>query len=164
MLLLERTEQAVHEFDFLHGNWNIRNRFLARRLAGCTEWIEFDAIGRAYPTLGGAGNCDHFSATFVDGEPLEGMSIRIYDPVTRLWNIWWADNRQYTVLPPVSGRILDGEGEFYGEDFCDDIPVNVMYRWSDITPMSAKWAQSFSANNGKTWELNWEMYFTRAGG
>ena len=33
---------GVHDFDFLFGDWQVHHRRLKERLAGSTEWIEFD--------------------------------------------------------------------------------------------------------------------------
>jgi hypothetical protein len=41
------------------------------------------------------------------------------------------------------------------------MPVRVRYRWSHITPTSARWEQAFSPDAGKTWETNWMMEFRR---
>jgi hypothetical protein len=160
---MERETDGRHDFDFLHGRWRIYNRRLARRLQDCTDWQEFEATNECYPVLGGLGNVDHFHATFPDGKPLEGMSIRLFDPQTRLWSISWADDRVCRLLPPVVGRLGGDRGEFIGDDVCDGTPVRVVFRWSDITPTSARWEQAFSADGGQTWEPNWEMVMTRAG-
>lgn len=149
-----------HDFDFLHGNWNNHNRKLKQRLVGCTEWDEFEATNSCYPMLGGLSNVEPYHPT-ADGSDFEAMSIRIFNPETGLWSIWWADNNRYTIFPPVHGRFIDGVGEFRGEDTQDGEPVDVRFLWSAITPTSAKWEQAFSTDNGVTWETNWEMYFTR---
>lgn len=60
------------------------------------------------------------------------------------------------------GRFQDGVGEFCGEDIQDGVPVKVRFRWSGITPTSARWEQAMSADGGATWEWNWVMEFERA--
>ena len=47
---------GVHDFDFLFGDWQVHHRRLKERLAGSTEWIEFDGTQSTRPALGGAGN------------------------------------------------------------------------------------------------------------
>lgn len=153
--------RGQHDFDFLHGNWNVRSRVLARRLQGCTEWDEFQATQECYPVLGGQGNIDHFHGVLSDGTSVEGMSIRLFDASDGTWRIYWADNRHPEVGPPVQGSFTDGVGRFEGKDIESGQPVDVKFHWTDITADSAKWAQEFSIDGGKTWELNWEMYFTR---
>jgi len=149
-----------HDFDFLHGTWNNYNRKLKERLVGCIEWDEFEATGSCFATLGGLGNIDNFLPT-IEGNTFEAMSIRIFNPETRLWSIWWGDNNACTLFPPVHGRFVDGVGEFRGTDIQDGAPVDVRYLWTNITPTSAKWEQAMSTDSGQTWEPNWEMHFTR---
>jgi hypothetical protein len=158
---VDQLNDGRHDFDFLHGSTKIRNRRLKYRLQGCTEWEEFEATQECSPILGGFGNMDAFHATFPDGSPIEGMSLRIFNPATRDWSIYWSDNRSCELQPPVVGRFTDGQGAFYGDDTFDGQPIRVVFHWTDITPNSAKWEQAFSADGGQTWEPNWQMFFTR---
>lgn len=150
-----------HDFDFLHGTWTIRNRRLRQRLQGCVEWDEFDATGACAGILGGCGNIDSFHTSFFEGEPFEGMSLRIFQPATREWSIYWSDNRCHELLPPVVGRFANGAGVFRGRDTFDGRPIEVVFHWTDITPISATWQQAFSVDGGQTWETNWQMFFSR---
>ena len=47
-----------HDFDFLAGNWKVRNRRLTTRLRDASEWIEFPATSRCEPRLGGGANIE----------------------------------------------------------------------------------------------------------
>lgn len=150
-----------NDFDFYHGRWNVRNRRLARRFERSTEWQEFEATCVCDSVLGGVGNVDSFHSTLPNGDPIVGMSLRIFNPETREWSIYWADNHSCRLFPPVVGRVAHGIGDFRGEDTSDGTPVQVIFRWYDITSESATWEQAFSADNGQTWETNWQMFMTR---
>ena len=41
------------DFNFLVGDWKIRNRKLKTRLNNCAEWLEFDATGACHKILNG---------------------------------------------------------------------------------------------------------------
>ena len=156
------TAQAgEHDFDFLHGRWKVHNRRLVQRLAGSTEWKEFEATGTCRPVLGGAANEDDFLTDFWPG--FIGMSFRFFDPDHGTWSIYWADNRSNVLQPPVVGRFTNGVGTFEGDDKFEGRPIRVRYLWSRISPQSARWEQAFSADQGRNWETNWVMDFTRAG-
>jgi hypothetical protein len=150
-----------HDFDFLFGSWNIRNRMLKGRLQGATEWTEFDARSEVAPLLEGFGHVDRYFAVR-DGAPFEGMTLRLFDPATGLWSIHWADTgRARTLLPPMVGRFRGGIGEFYGDETVEGRTVRCRFRWTQPAADSARWEQAFSEDGGKTWETNWIMEFTR---
>jgi hypothetical protein len=72
-----------------------------------------------------------------------------------LWSLYWANSREGILEPAQVGRFVDGQGTFYAEDRIDRRPVFVRYVWSKITAISAHFEQSYSADGGKTWEVNW---------
>jgi hypothetical protein len=46
----------------------------------------------------------------------------------------------------------------------NDRAILIRYVWSDITPNSAHFEQSYSDDGGKTWEVNWISTMTRTQG
>ena len=149
---------SARDFDFLHGSWRIGHRYLKERLTGCEEWESFDSEMRCWPILGGAGNMDEGE---IPSRGYHAMTIRLYDPDTETWSLYWLTSRGSTIEPPVTGRFSDGTGEFLGPDTHDGIPVICRYRWSGITPDSVRWDQALSADEGLSWETNWIMSMTR---
>ena len=154
-----------HDFDFLLGRWRLHNRRLADLLdRDCTEWVQFEATGQAQPILGGLGNIDSFSAQAVppSGQPLEAITLRLFDPAHRLWRIWWASNSRPGHLdPPMEGRFNNGHGRFFGHDVLGGQVVTVRYDWKDITATSARFEQAFSYDDGHSWQTNWAIILTR---
>ncbi len=148
------------DFDFLIGRWHVRNRRLLQRLSGSDAWEEFDARLVVRPILGGLGNVDEFETDHWSPRFL-GMSLRLYNPRTGLWSIYWADNRTGVLQPPVVGAFADGVGLFEGPDECDGRPVVSRFTWSEIADESARWEQAFSADARRSWETNWVMRFRR---
>ena len=109
----------------------------------------------------GISNVENFYATF-DGVPFEGMAIRLFDRETKLWTIYWVDSSGGGMdKHPVVGSFEDGLGKFYAKDVFNGTPIVVLYQWDATNPQSPIWSQACSADNGKTWEWNWEMLFTR---
>ena len=154
---------SLHDFDFLVGDWNIHHLRLKERLAGSTEWDEFEGTCSMRTTMGGYGNVDD-NVIKLPGGAYRAMGFRAYDSKTGLWAIWWLDGRTPAAAlePPVRGRFLNGIGLFYADDTLRGKPIRVRYTWSQITPTSAHWEQAFSPDGGKTWETNWKMDLTRA--
>lgn len=154
---------TARDFDFWMGWWDVRNRRLRERLAGSSEWEEFDATSVARPILGGLGNEDEFRTDWNGG--VVAMSFRFFDPRRRLWSIYWADSRRPGVLdPPVFGAFDGDTGVFEGDDTFEGRPIRVRFVWSGVTTPTPRWEQAFSDDGGETWETNWTMEFTRAAG
>ncbi|MDX6620148.1 MAG: hypothetical protein QOK36_2534 [Gaiellales bacterium] len=154
---------TARDFDFLFGSWSVHNRCLRDRLAGSVEWEEFEATSVARPLLDGMGNEDEFRSEHDGG--MIGMSFRFFDADSGQWSIYWADSRRCGVLdPPVFGSFRHGLGIFEGEDTFAGRPILVRFTWSRTTTPGPRWEQAFSADGGESWELNWVMDFTRAGG
>jgi hypothetical protein len=150
-------EPGRHDFDFLMGTWSVRSRRLRERLAGCEEWIEFDASLTAWPLLDGYGNGDAFRADWGDG--LAGTTLRLFDPKTRLWSIYWAGKANPVLDAPVVGAFDGDQGVFEAEDVFDGRPILVRFIWTRGT--TPRWEQAFSEDGGRTWETNWVMDYTR---
>ncbi|MEP6704716.1 MAG: hypothetical protein ABJB34_07915, partial [Acidobacteriota bacterium] len=149
-----------NDFDFLEGEWIIRNRKLKSRLSGSNEWVEFEARHEMNKILEGIGNMETITGT-VDGRPFEGRAVRLFEPSTRLWRIYWVDNTSSEMGDAVVGSFENGVGTFFGKEIIDDKTVAVQFRWDATDPERPIWSQAFSADAGKTWEWNWYMYFER---
>jgi hypothetical protein len=151
---------TTHDFDFLHGSWNVHNRYLRERLAHSTEWIEFDAQSDVEPLLNGFGQLDRYRAVR-DRTPIEGITLRLFNPATGEWTLHWADTvHPGRLLPPMVGRFAGDVGEFFGEESVGGGKVLCRFYWAR-TPNGPQWEQAFSEDRGKTWETNWIMTFRR---
>lgn len=154
-------ESSKSDFDFYEGSWNIRNRRLKERLCNCDEWIEFDAFQEMKIILLGIGNTDNFIAEF-NGEAFEGRTIRLFDPNTKLWSMYWTDSSSGVLQPPTVGSFVDGVGKFYCKDTFKGKDIIVEFLWDKRDIENPIWAQAFSADRGETWETNWYMYMSRS--
>ena len=152
---------AKHDFDFLHGSWRVHNKYLKGRLQQSSEWIEFEAQSEVQPLLNGLGQLDRYSAVR-DSGPVEGVTLRLFNPETGEWSLHWADTVRPGVLqPPMVGRFKGDVGEFFGDEMVDGRKVLCRFHWSRANASSPRWEQAFSNDGGKTWETNWIMTFTR---
>jgi hypothetical protein len=154
-----------HDFDFFLGEWRIANRKLADPLAEGPEsrrWLEFVATAKAAPILAGLGNHNTYSAPDFPGCPnFHGFALRLFDPETGLWRIWWASTIGRGRLDtPVVGRFRDDVGRFECDDLLGGREAKVRFDWKDITHSSARWEQSLSFDDGRTFDTNWIMEFT----
>jgi hypothetical protein len=102
-----------HDFDFLFGDWKARGRRLKERLAGCTEWAEFDATLLCRPIWGGLSHYDELDAPDTAWGHIQGLTVRLFDPQSGQWAIYWANRANGRMDTPMIGRFVDGRGEFY---------------------------------------------------
>lgn len=144
------------DFDFLIGDWTITNERLRERLKGSSEWETFSATSKVEKVMDGCGNLDQMA---VPARGFTGMTLRLYNPETKLWSIYWSDTKSCRLFPPMVGRFENGRGEFYGDDVEGGVPVRVRFLWTPGT--SPRWEQAMSVDGGDTWELNWVMRFGR---
>jgi hypothetical protein len=154
------SNSSPRDFDFYIGKWNIRNRKLKERLNNCDEWIEFDSTDDTSPLLNGFANMNKFSATF-DGTPFEGIAIRLFNPQTKLWSIYWADSNAVSFDPPMVGSFEGNIGKLYCKDTFQGKDILVLFHWDKTDIDNPVWSQAFSTDNGITWEWNWYMYAKR---
>lgn len=148
------------DFSFQTGEWRVRHRKLRNRLAGSSDWFEFDGTCIASEVMGGEANVEDQYLDDPTGA-YRAAAFRRFDRETGGWSIWWHDARSGVVDPPVTGRFEDGIGRFFAEDTLNGQPIRVRFVWSGITATSARWEQAFSADSGATWEVNWIMTFER---
>jgi hypothetical protein len=149
-----------NDFDYLIGKWSIRNRSLREPLAGSDDWKVFDATQELRPVLLGLGNVDVFH-TELDGRPFEGLTVRLFDPQTRLWTIYWADSNAMTLDGGKIGSFDGDEGDFFGREVVADKDVIVRFHWDKRDPEAPIYSRAFSVDAGLTWEWNWYSNFSR---
>jgi len=153
LLISPSATSSRHDFDYLVGNWKLKNRKLKSRLTGSTEWIDFESRVEMHPILDGLGNIDKYTENSA-GKPYEGVALRLFDPKTRLWSIYWADGNTGRLDPPVVGSFENKVGHFFARDTYKGRNIIVVFRWDVRNPQLPIWSQAFSADEGKTWEWN----------
>ncbi|WP_217239120.1 hypothetical protein [Streptomyces sp. AC555_RSS877] len=152
---------SPHDFDFLHGEWEVRHRRRTDFLDQDSGWEEFGAGSRCWSLFDGAANIDELD---VPGQGWKGLTLRLFDRETRQWSLNWSSSRSGKLFPPVIGRFEGGRGEFHGDDTHEGKDVRVRFVWSGISATTARWEQAFSVDDGDTWVTNWSMDFSRPSG
>jgi hypothetical protein len=152
-----------HDFDFELGTWKIHLKRLDGRLVGSTTWVEFDGTSVTRKVWNGRANLEEFETDSAAGGHIEGLTLRLYDPQTHQWSLYWATSKSGAIGLPTIGEFKNGRGEFFDTEPSgpNGRAVLVRFVWSNITPNSAHFEQSFSDDGGKTWEVNWITDQTR---
>ncbi|MBS1730445.1 MAG: DUF4440 domain-containing protein [Bacteroidetes bacterium] len=151
---------SARDFDFLLGMKYVHHKKLKTRLNNCTEWIEFDGGYSFELVLDGTGNFEQHRMIDAQGKTMEGAALRLFNPATKLWSIYWSDSRLGVLDSPMVGSFENHIGRFYGKDVFDGIPILVQFLWDATNPDIPAWSQAFSKDDGRTWEWNWYMTFS----
>jgi hypothetical protein len=149
-----------HDFDFEAGTWKIHLKRLVHPLTGSTTWVEFDGTSETRKVWDGRAWLEEFETNGSSGH-VEGLTLRLYNPQSHQWSLYWANSKDGILAQPTIGEFKNGRGEFYDQERYNGRSIFVRYVWSDITPNSAHFEQSFSTDGGKTWEVNWITDQTR---
>jgi hypothetical protein len=149
-----------HDFDFEIGKWKTHVRRLVNPLSGSTTWVEMDGITTVTRVWGGRANLLELEADGPSGH-FQGLSLRLYNPETRKWSLNFASSHDGTLTTPTIGEFKNGRGEFYDHETLNGKTILVRFVIHDITPTSCGFEQAFSADEGKTWEVNWIATDTR---
>jgi predicted methyltransferase len=152
-------EGTPSDFDFEHGTWSTHLRRLEHPLSGSTTWITYDGTSVVRPLWRGANIVD-LDVRGAAGH-LVGASLRLFDPKEGTWSLNCASARGGGLAVPATGGFANGQGTFYDREDFGGRPILVRSVIADVTPTSYRFEQSFSADDGKTWEPNWIAVDTR---
>jgi len=154
------------DFDFVHGSWAVRNRRRRDSLdPAATEWDEFASTGIHVPLAGGMGNLETYeTADFPGIGRFTGLALRLHEPATDVWRIYWSSSTAPGKLdPPLVGGFDGPRGTFLSHDVVKGTEVDVRFVWQNVDDTTATWEQAFSTDGGATWDTNWVMEMTRTG-
>jgi len=158
-LLAQRDGQR--DFDFEIGAWKARLSRLDHPLTGSTHWLEYEGTSVVRKVWDGRANLGELNVDGPGGR-IEGLTLRLYNTAAGQWNITWANARDGVLdRATMSGGFSDGRGEFFGEDSINGRAIYVRFVFANITPTSFRFEQAFSADGGRSWEVNWKAEFTR---
>lgn len=156
----QQGRDGADDFDFNTGTWTTHLRRLRNPLSGSTTWVEYQGTSVVREILGGRANLVELSVESPAGR-IEGVLLRLYQPETRQWSMHYANIANGELTTPLVGAFENGRGVFYAQDTFNGRPIQVRFVISDITENSARFEQAFSADAGRTWEVNWIAVDTR---
>jgi hypothetical protein len=156
----QHLRDAQHDFDFNLGTWKSHISRLQHPLTGSTTWTEMDANVVIRKVWDGRAQLEEIEADGPNGH-WEGLTLFLYDPQSHQWSLNFSNSNTGTFGVPTIGEFKNGRGEFFDQETFNGRTILVRVVWSDITPNSHRFEQSFSDDGGKTWELNFIAIKTR---
>jgi hypothetical protein len=141
---------GAHDFDFNFGVWRTHIRRILDPLSGSTDSIELNGTVTVRKVWDGRGQLEEIEADGPNGH-WEGLTLFLYNPAAHQWSQTFANSKSGVLTPPLIGAFKDGRGELFAQDTFHDRSILVRTVWSEITPDSHHFEQSYSDDGGKTW-------------
>jgi hypothetical protein len=142
-----------HDFDWDIGRWQVHMRRLLHPLTGSTTWVEYQGSDVVRKVWDGRANLGEVELDGPSGH-LEYLTLRLYNPDSHQWSMNISSSVTGVLSPPAVGGFEGGHGEFLDREDYEGRSILVRFEVSVLTPSSCRFEQAFSADGGRTWELN----------
>ena len=143
-----------HDFDFEIGTWKTHVARLVHPLTGSQAWAQYDGTTVVRKIWNGKANLVELEVDGTQGH-LELMSLRLYNPESHQWSLNVTSSHSGVLGVPTIGAFEHNRGEFYDQETFNDRAILVRFVISPTTATSCHFEQAFSADGGKSWEINW---------
>jgi hypothetical protein len=150
---------GAHDFDFNIGTWRTHIKAMRDPL-GSTAWGEMTGTVTVRKIWGGKASMEEIEAGNQDTH-FEGLTLFLYNPQSHQWSQTWVDSSDGAINKSAIGEFKDGRGELVSQDTMHGRTVLIRDVWSDIQPNSHHFEESFSVDNGKTWQPDFIASLTR---
>jgi len=155
-----KTRDGQHDFDFNIGTWNTHIKRLQHPLTGSNTWVELEGTVVVRKVWNGRAQIEEIEADGPTGH-FEGLTLFLYNPQSHQWSQNFASSGGGTLSVPTVGEFKNGRGEFFDQEPFNDRTILVRVVWSNVTPNSHQFEQSFSDDGGRTWKPNFVATLTR---
>jgi hypothetical protein len=136
----------------------LRHGSVVHPLTGSQDWVEMDGVTVVTKIWDGRANLAEYRAV----GPVELLALRVYNPKSHQWSINFATPNVGTLgTVPGVGEFRNGRADFYDQEAINGRAVLVRFSLWGVTAEETRSEQAFSADGGKTWEVNWITRYTR---
>ena len=150
-----------HDFDFNFGTWKTHIKRRVHPLAGSNEFIDLNGTVNIRKVWGGRALLEEIETDGPKGH-WQGLSLFLYNPTSHQWSQNFINSKSGTFGGGLIGSFRDGRGELFQSDTLDGRSILVRGVWSNIMPTSHRYEESYSADGGKTWEVQLTADKTKA--
>jgi len=155
-----KARDGAHDFDFGTGVWHTHIRLSLDPFSASSDVIELNGTVTTRPIWGGRARLEEIEADGPKGH-WEGLSLFLYNPQSHQWSQSFLNSKTAVLTGSLVGEFHDGRGELYQHDTFHDKSIFVRALWSEITPNSHRYTESFSNDGGKTWVTSFDAHKTR---
>ncbi|MCE7963608.1 MAG: hypothetical protein DYH05_14115, partial [Acidobacteria bacterium ACB1] len=158
--LSAKERDGQHAFDWEFGEWRLKVKRLKGALTGSTMWTELNGKVEQRKIWNGRANLAEVVAE-TPGTRLEFLALRLYNPGTNQWALYFASSNDGKLSVPMFGEFRNGVGEFFDQESFNDRMILVRFLFARPSGETGHSEQAFSKDGGKTWETNWINTYTR---
>lgn len=143
-----------HDFDWQLGDWDIHMSRLEHPLANRNDWTALDGTVRVRKLWNGRANLAEIDTQGPSGH-LEFLSLRLFNPTAHQWSLNFVSSKSGVFGSPMIGAFANGRGDFYDQEPYNGKAILARFSFLDLAQGSNRDEQAFSADGGKSWEVNW---------
>ena len=155
-----QARDGAHDFDFNIGVWHTHIRRVLDPFSTSSDVVELKGTVTVRPVWGGRARLEEIEADGPKGH-WEGLSLFLYNPQSHQWSQSFLNSKVAVLSGGLVGEFHDGRGELYAHDTFHDKSIFVRGVWSEITPNSHRYTESYSNDGGKTWFTSFDAHKTR---
>jgi hypothetical protein len=157
----KQAQPVSNEFSFDLGNWHSHSSRLEKPLTGSSTWTELEGTTAVKSIWGGRANLAEVHTMSPSG-PIDFLALRWYNPAARQWFLDFANVKGGELGVPMAGTFNNGRVDFYDEEPIDGKAILVRFSlWHDEKKDQAESEQAFSADGGRSWEVNFRTSYWR---
>lgn len=151
---------GAHDFDFDIGVWHTHIRRVVDPFADSTNSFELNGTVTVRKIWNGRAQLEEIEADGPKGH-WEGLSLFLYNPQSHQWSQSFLNSKVAVLSDPLIGEFKDGRGQLFAPDTYHDKKILVRAVWSEITPDSHRYEESYSNDGGKSWVRSFDAHLTR---
>jgi hypothetical protein len=144
------SRDGQHDFDFNIGVWTTHIKRVLDPLSGSVDAVELSGTVTVRKVWDGRAQLEEIEADGPRGH-WEGMTLFFYNPPAHQWTQSFVDSKEGVLTVPLVGEFRNGRGELYAQDTVNGRSILVRGVWSEITPDSHHFEESYSNDGGKSW-------------
>jgi hypothetical protein len=155
-----RAQAGAHDFDFNFGTWHTHVERVLDPFSDEQHSMIIEGTVRVRKLWGGRSQLEEIEADSPKGH-WEALSLFLYNPKSEQWSQMFINSKMGVISSTLIGSFKDGRGELFQQDTFDNRSILVRGIWSDITPMTHSYTESYSDDGAKTWKPAFIAHLTR---
>jgi hypothetical protein len=149
-----------HDFDFNIGVWRTHIKRVLDPFAGAGNSIELNGTVTVRKVWDGRAQLEEIETDGPNGH-WQGMTLFLYNPAAHQWSQSFINSKVGELGSPLVGSFSNGRGELFSQDTFKGRSILVRGVWSDITPDSHHYEESYSQDGGRSWQPAFIANLTR---